>query len=176
MGVAVGNASAEGFNPDQYVAEGAVKLFWNACVKFYPEQEAFNHWIEQNDFDAVPNSMVKPFIRGPESRVYSVNNQGVRYLLVAEPSGLCTVFVKEVNHALADQAFARWQETLKDRGWVAFDQVDTHTEEDGALTTTDYAYTLSGRPVMMLVVSKTESRQGNFQLAMSASVESVVNH
>lgn len=173
--MSVARVSAEDFNPDKYVAEGAVMLFWNACVKFYPKEDEFNNWIDKNDFDVVPSSMAGSFARGPESRVYSVNNNGVRYLLVAEPSGLCSVFVKDVNQDFASQAFSRWQNAIKEKGWVHFDNVATQTKQKGQLTTTHYKYTSSGQEVMTVVVSKAQPGLGSFQLAMSASFEPGVN-
>ncbi|WP_156768934.1 NMCC_0638 family (lipo)protein [Kangiella sediminilitoris] len=173
--MSVARVSAEDFNPNKYVAEGAVMLFWNACVKFYPKEDKFNNWIDKNDFDVVPNSMAGSFARGPDSRVYSVNNSGVRYLLVAEPSGLCSVFVKDVNQDFASQAFSRWQNAFKEKGWVHFDNVETQTKEKGQLTTTHYQYTSSGQEVMTVVVSKAQPGLGSFQLAMSASYEPGVN-
>lgn len=171
----VTRVSAEDFNPEKHVAEGAVMLFWNACVKFYPNRTLFNNWTKKNGFDLVPNSKAKSFARGPESIVYSVNNNGVRYLLVSEPNGLCSVFVKEVNHDFANRAFSRWQSSIKNKGWVDYDKVEAQTRENGVLDTTSYIYTRSGEKVMAVVVSKAPPNLGSFQLAMSASIEPRVN-
>lgn len=169
-------AKAEDLGPDTYVAEGAVMLFWNACVKFYPDRTAFDSWVNGNSFDVVPEDMVAGLVREPGGKAYSVNNNGVRYLLVVQAKDLCSVFVREVNLDLAAKAFRKWHEALETKGWVKFDEVRIADASRGALRTTEYTYTLAGNEVMSVVVSEAHTNADFFQLAMSASIAQGANH
>jgi len=170
------HASAAEFSADKYVADGAAMLFWNACVKFYPDTKEFEKWIDGNSFDELTDAQASGLIRERGGKAYSVNNNGVRYLLVAEPSNLCTVFVKEVDLDLAREAFNAWLGVLKDKGWVDFDVRKDSAEVGTNLRTTSYEYSLAGKPVMNISVSEALVEGGFFQLAMSASVQRGANH
>lgn len=169
-------AAAEELDVEKYIADGAVMLFWNACVKFYPDPKKFEEWIGSNSFDVVPKEQVGRPIREKGGKIYSVNNNGVRYLLAVEPENRCTVFVKEVNLKFAGQAFDMWQEGLKTKDWVKFDSMTTDKKASDSLRTTSYEYALHGRPVLNIVVSEAITRSGFFQLAMSATMQRRANH
>jgi hypothetical protein len=174
--LAASQATAEEFSAEKYIADGAAMLFWNACVKFYPNPKGFEEWISGNLFDEVPEAQAGGFIRERGGRAYSVNNNGVRYLLVVEPSNLCSVFVKEVNLDLARQAFDAWLGVLKTKGWVEFDSMKHDTRANKTLRTTSYEYSLAGERVMIIGVSEALVEGGSYQLAMSASVQRGANH
>jgi hypothetical protein len=147
---------------------GAVALFGEGCLKYYPKPSEFETWVARNKFEMIPAEYVGSPIKEFGGKAYSVNNHGVRYLLIAEPSNLCTVFVKEVNLPKANEALANVRKGFGDAGMTESTSATEKNFANGLVKTTEFTYTENGKWIMTLVVSESTSSQGFFQLAMSA--------
>lgn len=168
--------NAQEIDAERYVADGAVMLFGAGCIKFYPDGKAFESWIKQNTFDALTESDAKGLLQEPGGIAYSVNNNGVRYLLVAQAKNLCTVYVKEANLIYTREALSRLREKIKTKGWSETVTTNDKELEKGLVVTTAYDYYFNGQREMTIVVSESESTQGFFQLAMSATSRQRANN
>lgn len=167
--LALGSAKAdEPLDPGKFIAYGAVALFAEGCLEYYPKPNAFETWVTRNKFERVPAERAGSLIKGFGGSAYSVNNHGVRYLLVVEAGNLCTVFVKEVNLPKAKEALAGIRKGFVESGMTERSSTKEEASEKGVLRTTHYEYSASGKWIMTLVVSESTSKQGFFQLAMSA--------
>jgi hypothetical protein len=160
---------AQDIDPEKYVAEGAVQLFGAACLKFYPDPVLFEKWVSSNKFDVIPSQYTKGLVRETGGVAYSINNNGVRYALVAEPSNLCTVFVKEINLLHANVAISQLRSGLSS-ALTEKVSVSTKKLEKGSVKTTSLEYSKEGRgKIMTIIVSESNSVTAGFQLAMSAA-------
>lgn len=162
--------SAQTLSPDQRNAEGAVRIFYAGCIVYYPHPESFDDWVAGNRFEVVPPDLARTFAREPGAKAYSIHDGDWRYTMVAEPSNLCTVYVKEVNLEYARAPLAKARKRLAETGLRESSTV-RKTKRDGAvMTTTEYQYKdKAGATAWTLVVAETTSSAGRFQLAMSAS-------
>lgn len=177
LAMVIGTATAQELSPEQYIADGAVRVFYAGCLGHYPDQAAFDDWVASNHFDPIPAEHAQGLIREPGGKAYSVNNNGVRYALVAEASNLCTVFVKEVNLEYARAALAKARKRLVEKGLEESSAVNKKKLDKGQLTTTEYQYKeKSGDVVWRLVISESTSTEGFFQLAMSATGKQRANN
>ena len=163
------SAHARDFDAEKFIADGAVLLFATGCVKYYSDPQQFSAWIEKNTFDPIPAEHVSGLVREKGGKAWSVNNNGVRYVLAAEPGNLCTVFVKEVNLGKAEASFSEMRKGLAVPGVEEHIKKDEQELDIGTVTTTQYTYSSQGKSVLRLVVTEASSEQGFFQLAMSAS-------
>ena len=168
--------SAQELDAEKYIAEGAVILFGAGCIKYYPDERGFETWIKQNTFDTLSESDAKGLLKEPGGTAYSVNNNGVRYLLVAQATNLCTVYVKEVNLTYSREALSRIREKLRSKGWTETVTSNDKVSDKGLFVTTAYDYYLDSQREMTVVVSESESKLGFFQLAMSATSRQRANH
>jgi hypothetical protein len=168
--------SAEEFDAEKYIADGAVMLFGAGCLKYYPNQSEFEAWVRRNKFDVIPSHYTSGLVQEAGGIAYSVNNNGVRYALVAEPGNLCTVFVKEVNLGKASEALTNLRHGLSTDSVI--EDVSSKEKEHsmGVVRTTEYTYSKEGKWIMTLVVSESTSNQGFFQLAMSAKTQLRANN
>jgi len=162
-------AHARDFDPEKFIADGAVLLFATGCVKYYSDPEQFSAWIEKNTFDPIPAKHISGLIKEAGGKAWSVNNNGVRYVLAAEAGNLCTVFVKEVNLGKARASFTEMRKGLAVPGVDERVQRDEQELDLGTVTTTQYTYSSQGKSVLRLVITESNSEKGFFQLAMSAS-------
>lgn len=169
-------AAAEATDAERYVAEGAVMLFGAGCVKYYPDANEFKKWINKNTFDTLPESDAKGLLNEPGGTAYSVNNNGVRYLLVAQTTNLCTVYAKEANLTLANEAIDQLREKIRSKGWNEIVTRNEKSLEKGHIVTTAYDYYAAGQREMTIVVSESTSQAGFFQLAMSATTRQRANN
>lgn len=162
-------ATAETFDPEKFIADTAVNLFDAGCLQYYPDQQKFDAWVERNQFELIPPEQAARFVREPGGKAYSVNNNGIRYTLVAEPGNLCTVFVKKVDLDKAGQALTELRKRLV--ATELSESVSTNEKRfpQATVTITEYKYEVKGKWIMTLVVSGSDSSAGFFQLAMSAS-------
>ena len=168
--------AAQEQDAEKYIAEGAVMLFGAGCIKYYPDAKAFETWIKQNTFDTLSEPDAKGLLMEPGGVAYSVNNNGVRYLLVAQATNLCTVYVKEANLTYTREAISRIREKLRSKGWIEKATSNDKALEKGLVVTTAYDYYLDGQREMTVVVTESESKLGFFQLAMSAASLQRANH
>lgn len=165
----LGSAGADdSADPESFIANGAVALFGEGCLEYYPKPREFETWVARNKFEIVPAEYVGGLIKEFGGKAYSVNNHGVRYLLIAEPSNLCTVFVKEVNLQRANETLANLRKGFVSAGMTESTSTTQKNLANGLVRTTEFTYTASGKWIMTLVVSESTSSQGFFQLAMSA--------
>lgn len=161
-------ATAEDFDAEKFIADGAVMLFGAGCLKYYPDQAGFDAWVERNKFEVIPREYASGLVQEPGGVAYSVNNNGVRYALVVEPGNLCTVFVKEVNLAKANEALSKLRSGIRTPEVAENVTSKEKNLSKGAVETTNYTYSKDGKWLLTLVVSESTSSQGSFQLAMSA--------
>ena len=160
---------AQDVDSERLIAAGAVKLFGAACLKFYPDPALFEEWITTNKFDVIPSQYTKGLIREAGGVAYSINNNGVRYALVVEPSNLCTLYVKEVNLLHANAALSELRSGFRS-ALTEKVTVSDKTLEKGTVKTTSLEYSKEGRGMIMtILVSESNSTTAGFQLAMSAA-------
>lgn len=160
---------AQDIDPEKYIAERAIQLFGAACLKFYPDPALFEKWVSSNKFDVIPNQYAKDLVREAGGVAYSINNNGVRYALVAEPSNLCTVYVKEVNLLHANVAISELRSGLSS---ALTEKVSVSEKQlaKGSVKTTSLEYSKEGGgKIMTIIVSESSSVTAGFQLAMSAT-------
>lgn len=162
---------AQDIDPERLVAEGAVKLFGAACLKFYPDPAMFEEWVTTNKFDVIPSQYTKGLIREAGGVAYSINSDGVRYALVVEPSNLCTIYVKEVNLLHASAALSELRSGFRS-ALTEKVTVSDKTLAKGTVKTTSLEYSKEGRGMIMtILVSESDSTTAGFQLAMSAATQ-----
>lgn len=166
----VTTVSAQSLSPEQRNAEGAVRIFYAACIVYYPHPTSFDDWVAGNRFEVVPPEFARAFVREPGAKAYSIHDGDWRYTLVAEPSNLCTIYVKEVNLEYARAPLAKARKRLVETGLRESSTVRTARRDGAVMTTTEYQYKdKAGAIAWTLVVSETTSSAGRYQLAMSAS-------
>jgi len=168
--------SAEEFDAEKFIADGAVMLFGAGCLKYYPTQSEFEAWIGRNKFDVISSEYTSGLVQEPGGVAYSVNNNGVRYALVAELGNLCTVFVKEVNLGKANEALINLRHGLVKDGVTENISSKEKKLSKGVVKTTEYTYFKDNKWLLTLVVSESTSSQGFFQLAMSAKTQLRANN
>jgi len=163
------SVSSKEFDSEMFIADGAVKVFSTACLKYYPDPKQFSQWVINNKFELISDKFSKGLIHETGGKAYSINNGGVRYVLVAEPSNLCTVFVKEANLKKANDSLAKLRSGLKSGNINEISSSNEKQLTEGIVKTTIYDYeTYNGRWIMTIVVSESSSTIGFYQFAMSA--------
>jgi hypothetical protein len=164
------SVSAQTLTPEQRNAEGAVRIFYAGCIVYYPHPESFDDWVAGNRFEVVPPEFARTFVQAPGARAFSIHDGDWRYTLVAEPSNLCTVYVKELNLEYTRAPLAKARKRLVETGLRESSTVRTAKRDGVVMTTTEYQYKdKAGAIAWTLIVSETTSSAGRFQLAMSAS-------
>lgn len=162
--------SAQTLTPEQHAAEGAVRLFYAGCIVYYPDRLAFDDWVAGNRYEPFPPEKLQQLVRKPGGKAWSVNNNGVRYALVAEASDLCSVFVKEVTLEYTRGPLAKARKRLVANGLTESSKVTEKKVGKGSVKTTEYQYKdKAGKSIWTLVVSESPSAEGGYQLVMSAT-------
>jgi hypothetical protein len=168
------DASDAVFDRDRFIAEGAIELFREGCLKYYTRQAGFDVWTRLSKFRVYPDFATQRFIKDPHGKVYSVtynnatNNFSVEYVLAVETDNLCAVFIKDVNPDIVYKSFAKLSRELTEANTIL--NIESRVEKlaDGSLNTTRYTYTENGKWKMTLETREPASSRVFFDFQIRA--------
>jgi len=171
----LGIIQAQEWDADKYKTKGGVTLFWEACVHQYPDRENFAAWIKLSGFKEFAPDAAAGIAKEPGGRAWVIDNAGVRYLLVAEESNLCTVYMKSFDLDIFSTSFETGQRSLATNGWIKFDNVSRETRLSGDINFTNYRYTNHGDSVLNITVADVMPGTSFFELGMTATMTRMAN-
>lgn len=165
------------FDRDRFIAESAMELFKEGCLRYYASQAEFDAWTHLSKFRVYPELATQRFIQDPQGKVYSVtynnaaNNISVEYVLAVETDNLCAVFIKDVNPDNIYKSFAKLRRELAEADTIL--NIDSRVEKlaDGSLNTTRYTYTENGKWKMTLEAREAASSRVFFDFQLRASTQ-----
>jgi hypothetical protein len=166
---------AQEWDPDKFKTRGAVALFWEACVHQYPDRDKFEFWLRTARFKEFTPAAAEGLVNEPGGRAWAIDNIGARYLLVAEASNLCTVYMKAYDPSILTASMETGQRNLAASRWLEFDNVERTTSEKGDLKFTTDQYKNHGEVVLNIIVSEVRPGTSFFELSMTATMKRLAN-
>lgn len=147
----------------------AVDWFAESCINYAGKTAELTEWASSKKLAPLLGEASKAFLLGSEGRGWSATNQSGEYAIVMRGDGLCTVFarmaesrstrryfVEILNHLLPESKFSRTEYT------------EYKNFALGRLVTTHFNITKKGsEKVLHVVISTSDSTEGNYQVAMS---------
>lgn len=163
-------APADNVSAEELVARNAVRLFFEGCLKIYPDPQRFSRWITQNELPLFPEQAMAPFLEGKPGKVWAVDNKDVQYALAAQDDNRCSVFTKQLDKEHARRQLQPMLDALLKPGVRESTDVKVEQASDGSRVTTTYTYELpEGRWLMTITAITDDTDDGLYQFALSAA-------
>ncbi|HTE42721.1 MAG TPA: hypothetical protein VK629_18010 [Steroidobacteraceae bacterium] len=164
----LGRAQAQ--DVDKFQTRSAIELFWEACVHQYPDREKFSTWIKQASMKEFPPEAAVGLVKEPTGRAWAIDVVDARYLLVAEDSNLCTLYLKGFDRAVFNQFFQSVQRNDLTSDWIPFDKVDRDLQTSGDAKLTYYRYSRNGKSVLNVVVAEVKPGTTFYEMSLTANM------
>ncbi len=165
------------FDVDQFIADGAIKLFRTGCLKYYTNQSEFEFWVNRNSFKLIPTFAAVNLLKKPGGKAYSVsnrdsvNNINVDYVLAAEAENQCTVFINKVNIDIVRKSFTKFRSEFMKSNLILNTSSKTKDILGGKLKTIQYEYYKNEQWQMTLEVIESTSKKTFYPFIISAKTK-----
>lgn len=162
------------FDIDQFVADGAVKLFKTGCLDYYKNQSEFEAWVKVNNFRVIPGFAVSRFLNAPERKAYSIKNKDIEngveadYVLAVDAKNRCSVFVKDANHHKILKTFAKLRNELTKSNLTSTVSSTTQKLSNGRIKTTEFQYYKNEKWYVTLELVESSSKNTFYNFIMTA--------
>lgn len=162
------------YDVDQFIADGAIKLFYIGCLKYYSNEAEFEIWIKRNSFRMIPNIASANFLKRPGGKAYSVSNTdftndvSVDYVLAAEADNQCTVFIKKVDLSKIRKTFAKLSTKLISSDLTLNSSSKIKNISGGTIKTIEYKYYKEGELHMTIEVTESIFENSVYTFIISA--------
>ena len=167
-------ATAKTADADKFRTKGAVALFWEACVHQYPDRVKFTDWMQVTPFKEFSREAAAGLV-DDGGRAWAIDNGPVRYLLAAEDSNLCTVYMNKFEPILFAEAYEDEQRALSASRWIEYDKVERSTTVKGDVKYTTDQYKNHGDVVLNIIITEVKPGASFFELSMTATMKRSAN-